>query len=239
MNSPDDKDKRRRMNSQNSANSLKLKTQGKFSSKIRTAVFLLEIILILALLVLWLSIDSIHQSKNLWVLFLYSFPSEFLIAIVPHEPLLLYFGKFYPPLIVALVAVSSTILTEILNYSVFKFITDFNFFNKVTRKKTVNKVVELFNRAPFAALWIAGFTPVPFYPFRLLVVMARYSLFKYALAVFLSRGPRFFLLALVGHAVKIPDYLLGLLFVALIASINLPLLKKLVQKKKKHATHAS
>ena len=52
-------------------------------SKIRTLIFALQIIVVAALLVLWLSSESIQKSKDLWVLFIYSFPSQFLIPIVP------------------------------------------------------------------------------------------------------------------------------------------------------------
>lgn len=208
-------------------------------SKIKTLIFVLQIIVVAALLVLWLSSESIQKSKNLWVLFIYSFPSQFLIPIVPHEPVLLYFGKFYSPLTVALVDIAGTLLTEALNYSVFKYIIDANFFQKMRHRKTVNKVVELFNRAPFIALFVAGLTPVPFYPFRFLVVMAHYPIWKYLLAVFLSRTPRFYVLALIGRAIKIPDYLIVAIFIILIASANIPLLRKFFKKRQRNKTYAS
>lgn len=219
------------MKSKNNRSAIPLTKANKTPSKIRIFIFALQIVLIAALLVLWLSSDSIQKSKNLWILFLYSFPSEFLIAIVPHEPVLLYFGKFYSPQTVALVAIAGTLLTEALNYSVFKFVTDTNFFQKIRHRKVVTRVVELFNKAPFVALLVAGFTPVPFYPFRFLVVMAHYPLKKYILALFLSRTPRFYILALIGHTIKIPDYLLIALFIILIASANIPLLRKFSKKR--------
>ena len=91
------------------------------SSWTRTSFIAFEVFLVLILLVIWITSEGIRESKSLWVLFLYSFPSEFLIAIVPHEPVLLYFGKFFTPLTVAVVAGSSTLMTEALNYSVFKY----------------------------------------------------------------------------------------------------------------------
>ncbi len=207
-------------------------------SKIRTLIFALQIIIVVALLVLWLSSESIQKSKNLWVLFIYSFPSQFLIPIIPHEPVLLYFGKFYSPLIVALVDIAGTLLIEALNYSVFKYIIDTNFFQKMRHTKSATKVVELFNRAPFVALLIAGLTPVPFYPFRFLVVMAHYPIWKYLLAVFLSRTPRFYVLALIGRAIKIPNYLIIVIFIILIVSVNGPILKKFLKKRQRNKTYA-
>ena len=204
----------------------------KSPSKIKTLIFILELALIITLLILWFSIDSFRNSKNLWVLFFYSFPAEFLIAIVPHEPMLLYFGKFYSPITVGLVTIASTLMTETLNYSTFKYVANLKAFGKVHRSKFMTKLISFFNKAPFTALLIAGFTPVPFYPFRFMVVMARYPIWKYLLATFLSRTPRFFILAYVGHSINIPDTWLVLLFVALILIIYLPLLKTLKKKRK-------
>jgi membrane protein YqaA with SNARE-associated domain len=202
------------------------------ASRTRTIVFILEIGLILAILIAWLSSESIRQSKSLWILFFYNFPSQFLIAIVPHEPVFLYFSKFYSPLSVTFVAIVGTSLAEVLNYSVFKYVGDLKPVKNAHYSKAVNKLIKLFNKAPFAALLVAGFTPVPFYPFRFLVVLARYPLIKYILAVFLSRTPRFYLLALLGYTIKIPDYLLPIIFIILTIPFSYPMIKSLLKNKR-------
>jgi len=215
----------------NQANSSVRPKYAKKSPKIRTLLFILEVALVLALLIGWLSFKTLRTSKNLWVLFFYSFPSEFLVAVVPHEPILLYFGKFYAPLTVAAVGIIGTVITEAINYSVFKYITGTNLFQKIRHKKAVTKVIKLFQKFPFLAIWIAGLTPIPFYPFRFLVVLARYPVLKYLSAVFLSRTPRFYLLAYLGHTIKFPDYLLIILFVILILGMNFQLLRNLLKKR--------
>ena len=105
--------------------------ESKYPAWIKASLFALQISFVLALLIVWIISKSLQESKSLWVLFFYSFPSEFLIATVPHEPVLLYFGKFYHPLTVALVAIPSTLITEMLNYSTFKYITDLKIFVKL------------------------------------------------------------------------------------------------------------
>ncbi len=206
---------------------------------IKTLLFALQISFVLALLVIWLTSKEIQASKNLWVLFFYSFPSEFLIATVPHEPALLYFGKFYDALTVALVAIPSTLMTEMLNYSVFKYIADLKIFRKLQEKKAVQKTIKFFNKAPFLTIWVAGITPIPFYPIRFLVVLAHYPLVKYTLAVFLSRFPRFLFLSYLGYKIQIPDYLLAALFVLLILAANISILRGIVKRKKKHEKDAA
>lgn len=202
-------------------------------SKTRAIIFTLEVSLVALLLLLWLSSTSIQNSKSLWVLFLYSFPSQFLIAVVPHEPVYFYFSKFYAPLTITFISVFGILLTEIVNYSTFKFVIDLKSFEKIRYSRFVEKLIKIFNKAPFIALWIAAFTPIPFYPFRFLVVMAGYPVYKYILALFLSRTPRLYLFAMLGRAFKIPDYLLGLLFIVLILIAAIPFIKRLLFKNKK------
>jgi membrane protein YqaA with SNARE-associated domain len=198
---------------------------------LRTVFVSLEILFVIGLLVLWLILPAIRQSKSLWVLFFYSFPSQFLVAVVPHEPVFLYFSKFYAPLHVTLVAIVGVLLTEILNYNVFGFFADFKASRKFFDHKIVARLVGLFKKYPFLALWIAGLTPVPFYPLRFLVVIARYPMWKYLLAVALSRTPRFFLLALLGYTLKISNTLLVIFFVVVIVVLYFPILREFLQKK--------
>ena len=202
------------------------------SFKTKTLIVVLEVIFVVIILIYWLNTPSMQESKNLWVLFFYSIPAGFLVGIVPHEPVLLYFAKFYPPWIIAIVAIGGTLLTETLNYTVLGYFVDFSFANKIRESKTSVKLVELFKKAPFIALWIGAFTPLPFYPLRFLVVLAKYPLKKYLFALSLSRTPRFYLLAYLGYVVKIPDNILFLIFLSLFAAAGAPYLKVLHSKYK-------
>ncbi len=202
---------------------------------VRALIFAFEVVFVAGLLIWWLSSASVRDSKSLWVLFLYCFPAEFIIATVPHEPVLLYFAKFYSPLTVALVSVAGTVLTEVLNYTVFKYVADLKVFRKMLASRAVQKTVHLFNRAPFAALWVAGFTPIPFYPFRFLVVIAHYPLAKYILAVVTSRAPRMYLIALAARAIRFPDYVILIITGVLIVAANVPILRKLFKRRQPSA----
>ena len=174
-------------------------------SRLRTAVFVLENGLVVALAVWWLLWGRFGHANGLVVLFLYCFPSEFLIAPLPHEPVLLYFGKTHSALAVAAVSVAGTVLVEALNYHAFRFVADARPLRRVVRSRWIGRAVTLFRRWPFLTLFAFGLAPMPFYPFRFLVVLARYPLWRYLLAILVSRGPRFYLLALLGSAVRLPD----------------------------------
>lgn len=179
-------------------------------------MFVLQGAFVFTLLILWISSDTIRQQKNLWVLFFASFPAEFFIALIPHEPILLYFSKFHHPFIVSLVAVVGTVLAEILNYVMITYLAELKSFERIHQNKMTTTSINLFKKAPFPAILVAGFTPVPFYPLRFLAALAHYPVWKYALAVFLSRAPRFYILAALGHEIHIPDSVLVILFIVLL-----------------------
>lgn len=178
----------------------------------------------LGLLLVWILSPGVRESKNLWVLFLYCFPSEFLLAVLPHEPVLIYFGAYWPAWVVALLSGVGTVLAEALNYSFCSFFYDLPTLRAVSQKRLVRRTIELFDRVPFSAILFAGFTPAPFFPVRFLVVMADYPWWKYLLAVFISRTPRFWLLAVFGGLIHISGGLLVVLFVVLFVSVNVPAL---------------
>ena len=203
--------------------------------RLRAAVVGLETAFVIILIVLWLTVQGLHHSNSLWVLFFYCFPSQFLLAALPHEPVVLYFGKFYHPIVVALVATAGTVLVEAINYSVFKYLADFKAMAKVVHSRIVVKFVSLFKKAPFASLWIAGLLPIPFDPFRFLVVLGRYPLPAFLLAVFTSRLPRFFLLAFLGNRLVIPNGVIIGLFAVLVAVAVVPLVREFLRKEKKDA----
>jgi membrane protein YqaA with SNARE-associated domain len=182
----------------------------------RTLVFVLELALVTGLLVWWLSSDARGTVNGLLVLFLYCFPSEFLVALVPHEPVLIYFGHVYPALTVAAVSLLGTLVTEALNYHSFQYVADARALRRALTSRWVTRAVSLFRRRPFLALIIGALTPIPFYPFRFVVVLARYPLWRYLAAVALARGPRFYLLALTGAVLRVPVAWLGTLFLVLL-----------------------
>jgi membrane protein YqaA with SNARE-associated domain len=201
----------------------------------RVGLILAQLSVVLGLLLVWVLSEEVRSSTSLVVLFFYSFPSEFLVGLVPHEPILVYYGEYHPAWIVALVAVVSTVMAEALNYSFFSLFYGVPALRVALDGKTVRKLAELFSRMPFIAIVVAGATPVPFFPIRFLVVMTGYPIWKYLLGVFLSRGPRFYLLALLGEWFEIPTSLILGIFLLMLLAVNVPALKKVLTDSKVRA----
>jgi len=200
------------------------------SGTLKTVLIVSEVTVVLLLLGMWIFSDSVRASRNLFVLFFYSFPSEFLVGLIPHEPILIFYGNFYAPLTVALVSAVGTVMAEGINYSVFGYVYDSSVFDGFRGKAGVKTIVRLFARYPFYTILVAGFTPIPFFPVRFLVVMSRYSPAKYLAGVFVSRTPRFYLLALAGYAFSIPSWLLVTLFVVLFAMAYVPVIRGILSR---------
>ncbi|MBN2371511.1 MAG: VTT domain-containing protein [Vicinamibacteria bacterium] len=193
--------------------------------KLRALLLAAQISLVVVLIVWWLVFDPIWNSRSLWALFFYCFPSEFLLAVVPHEPAILHFAKLYEPHTVALISSAGTVLTEAANYHALHLVANGSVLRERIRGRTVTRVVALFSRAPFTALVVAGVSPLPFYPFRALATLARYPLGRYLLAVTVSRTVRFYLLALLGRALALPGWTLVALFAALTLAGVIPALR--------------
>jgi membrane protein YqaA with SNARE-associated domain len=196
------------------------------ASAVRVAIVVSEAAMVIGLLTVWLVSKKVHTGQSLLVLFLYCFPSEFLIGLIPHEPVLLLYGALHPPVVVALISTVGTVLAERLNYSFLGFFQDVGWFDRMRRRMVVDRLIRLFGRAPFSAILLAGFTPMPFAPIRFLVVLTRYPVAKYMLAVFISRAPRFLILAWLGDVLRFKAWMLVGIFAVLFAALYAPLFRR-------------
>ena len=208
-------------------------------SRLRTTIVLTEIGVVLALIAGWLVFGHHGQMNGLLVLLLYCFPSEFLIAPAPHEPVLIYFGKVYAPWLVALVSAVGTLVVEAVNYQAIGFIADAPPVRRVVGSTVMGRLLALFSRRPFVALLIGGLAPLPFYPFRFLVVLARYPRWRYLAAIALARLPRFYLIALLGATARLPDWIFAAIVFVFLGIGVVPLVPWLRARRRAAATSCS
>jgi len=151
----------------------------------------------------------------LLALFAYAFVSNVALAVVPHEPVVVFYGAQLGPWTTAIVATAGTVLASWVDHRAFvPLIT------RATRGRDLPRPVlammGLFNRAPFAVLAVSGVTPLPFFPFKAVAFAARYPLGPYLAAVAAGRLPRYLLLAWVGASLNVPFWALGAVFLVLV-----------------------
>ena len=149
--------------------------------------------------------EIIHPLLNF---FIYSIPSNAAISVFPHEPILIYLGKSYDPAILAVIGTLGTIVAGLLDYFVFVPLFSLKSLDFAQRSKGYRRAKKWFNVQPFLTLSIAGFSPVPFFPFKILAFASHYPLLRYIASLVAGRMPRYYLLALFGEFFQVPNWLL-------------------------------
>ncbi|MFX0203160.1 MAG: VTT domain-containing protein [Candidatus Hodarchaeota archaeon] len=181
---------------------------------------------------LWISQYLFPQYSELWILFLYTLPSEFLIAVLPHEPIILYFSKSYNQFTVTWVTLAGTIFIEYINYMLVTLFFKSTRLIDLKRRQTFQNAIHYFLLIPFFSLVIAAITPIPFYPFRIIAPMSGYPVKKYLMAILIGRTPRFYFLAYFGHIVVLSNKVIILLFILLSTLLVISLIRRKVKDKK-------
>lgn len=143
------------------------------------------------------------------LLFAYAFVSNVALAVVPHEPVVIWFGPRLGVLATALVATAGTVAAAWTDYRLFAASIG-RFARSANATTPPSFALRWFDRAPFAILALSGITPLPFFPFKLLAFAARYPRSRYLAAVLVGRLPRYLLLAWLGVTVQLPVWALAL-----------------------------
>jgi membrane protein YqaA with SNARE-associated domain len=145
----------------------------------------------------WLFPGSEELAVFAWLMFLTSGPfSTFLPSA--SEPILLAFGKLYPPLLLALLGVAAIALVEWLNYRVFGAVLLARRMEKVRSARVTGWVMRWFEIQPFGTVVIAALTPIPFWLARCCAVISHYPMPRFIVATAIGRFPRIWLIAAAG-----------------------------------------
>jgi uncharacterized membrane protein YdjX (TVP38/TMEM64 family) len=115
-----------------------------------------------------------------------------------YEPILLFYGKLYPPLAVALLGAVAATAAEYLNYYLYRALLDCRSLDRLMRSNGARPVTALFARQPFLAIWICAWSPLPDWAARILSAHSRYPVHRYLAAFVAGRIPKFWFLAAVG-----------------------------------------
>lgn len=141
-------------------------------------------------------------------LLLYSIPSNSAVSLFPHEPVLIYYGKFANLWGVSAAATAGTVVAGFLDHRVFVPLLNVERISAYKENRLYLRTISLFMRYPFATLVATGLTPIPFFPFKFLSFSIGYPLVRYLGALAVGRFPRYWLLAWVGAELQIPNSIL-------------------------------
>jgi len=181
------------------------------------------VMVLIGLVTTYLILQDFRSESYIYLAF-YSIPANAAISFFPHEPVLIYFGKFANLWLAAAAATVGTVVAGVMDHTVFVPLLNHRTIIAYKDKKLYKRSIDYFLKYPFATLVVAGFTPIPFFPFKFLSFSIHYPLKKYLAALVVARYPRYFLLAWLGAVTDIPNWLL---FAAFLVVINLYMIKVL------------
>ncbi len=149
-------------------------------------------------------------------LFAYAFVSNVALAVVPHEPVVIWYGAVLGVWATALVATAGTVAASWVDHRLFVPLLGRAAAQSVLAGGVVGRLRDVFARAPFAIIAASGITPFPFFPFKVMAFAEGYPLGRYLAAVGVGRLPRYALLAWLGVVVEIPAWVLVVVFLVLL-----------------------
>lgn len=145
-----------------------------------------------------------------------------------YEPVLIAFGRLYPPLMIALLGTVGDLYVEYLDYHLFRKLGGFGPYEALQRQPLFARAVALFRRRPFFTVWFFACSPLPDWMIRLIAPAAGYPVPRYLLAMALGRLPRFWLLAAVGAWWQPdPRLVFGIAAASIVAMLGLLLWRRL------------
>lgn len=115
-----------------------------------------------------------------------------------YEPILMIFGRLYPPVLIAAIGTAGTIYVEFLNYHLYRKVLELDVAEGLREHRTTRKVVDLFERMPFFTVWLCSWSILPYWSVRFLSPLAGYPVGKQLVATFLGRFPRLWFFAALG-----------------------------------------
>ena len=159
--------------------------------------------------VVFLRPDLLH----LMLLGLYEIPCQ--LISLPVEPYQLYVSKFHDAWTVTLILTVACTVGGVMDYWLFEPLLHHGAVKPHYENNRLFKTaLKYFQKAPFLTLTFTGYTPVPFFPFKLLAIAAGYPMRNYVAALLLARIPRYYLVSYVGYMLQPPTWTLVALAVA-------------------------
>ena len=149
---------------------------------------------------------------------LYCIPSNSVFPI-PHEPGVLFFAKYYDPLLIGAAATLGSIVASFSDYAMIGTLLNRSRIGRRTRDSWLLQWgTRWLKKSPFLVVVVFSFVPLPISVVRVLAPASGYPIGRYIAAQIVGRFPRFVVLAVIGHAFDLPTWLLVAATLALAAS---------------------
>ena len=92
-----------------------------------------------------------------------------------YEPVLMLFGRVYPPILIGGLGILGTLYVEYLNYHLYQRVLGHSALKGMRRSNVIRGTIKLFQRAPFFTVWLCSWSPLPYWAVRFPVADDRVS----------------------------------------------------------------
>lgn len=133
-----------------------------------------------------------------------------------YEPVVILFGRVYPPLLVATVGTAGTVYAEYVNYYLYRRVLQVAALEKARKSRLTAWVLQRFRRAPFLTIWLCSWSILPYWPVRFISPLAGYDPRRHLAATAMGRFPRIWAFALLGSLLLFDVRVLALLALGLV-----------------------
>lgn len=145
------------------------------------------------------------------------------------EPILMLFGRVYPPLLIGAVATAGALYVELFNFHLYGKILELDALRPVRSNRVLRWLARVFGKAPFFAVWFTAMTPLPYWGVRVLALLSGYPFRPYLAATALGRLPKFWFFAALGLYVDVSaELLLGVV----LGSLGIALLSWAIRRRR-------
>ncbi len=117
---------------------------------------------------------------------------------VGFEPILMAYGRLYPPLLVAVLGVVGQLMVEYVNYHLYDAALRTDVLRHTRESPTTRRVLGWYRAAPFVTTIVVAFTPLPYWTVRIAAPLSRYPMARHLSATAVGRLPRLWLYAAIG-----------------------------------------
>jgi len=135
----------------------------------------------------------------------------------PTMTVAIFLGKSYSPFLVAAVGTAGSAIASVIIYYLLTGLAKRKRMRRVKDNRLVRSLQALTRKFPFLSLALFNLVPLPIEPARFSAILNKYSIARYVTAISLGRFARYFLLATLGEAFRVPNSVLLVLTAALVA----------------------
>jgi membrane protein YqaA with SNARE-associated domain len=173
-----------------------------------------------------------HSLSILYDFFLYmSVACQFFP--IPTLPPIAFTAKAFHPVVVAFVGALGTVIAYVIDYAILGWLFRHHRVKKVRDIHMYRKLLKFFDKYAFLTVTAAAFLPIPVDVVRLMAISRAYSYWKYLLAAFVGRFPRYLIFAYLGKELPAKWILIIFLITSLPAVAKF--LSDIIKKRRKAA----